>query len=216
MTYSRKKSIQSTRTACDENPICHAELRSFIGYESFRRPTAPQAKVNTHRGERATRHGYAKNYCCASLSLNMKAWLIRLYAGLFNLHSRLWTQFCGQTAKGKNQTSCSINNARFCYQVREDIGEVVREEIKRNVALRSGKSHCCDQPGRQSTAQSMEDAKLKRWMDGPLRKQTSLKVSQSDVQACKLTFVASLLSYQKAKADLFTSCGAVQTKHLKR
>lgn len=132
------------------------------------------------------------------------------------LHSKLWTQFGGQTAKGKNQTSCSINSARFCYQVREDIGEVVREEIKRNVALRSGKSHCCDQRSRRSTAQSMEDAKLKRWVDGPLRKQTSLKVSQSDVQACELMFVASLLSYQKAKADLFTSCGAVQTKHLKR
>lgn len=57
----RKQSILSTAAACDENPICHAELRSFIGYESFRRPSAPQAKVNTHRGERATKHRYAKN-----------------------------------------------------------------------------------------------------------------------------------------------------------
>lgn len=60
-THSRKQSIQSTRAACDENPICHTEHRSFIGYESFRRPSAPQAKVNIHRGERATRHRAAKN-----------------------------------------------------------------------------------------------------------------------------------------------------------
>ena len=73
MAYSCRKSIQSTRAACDENPICHAEQRSFIGYESFRRPSAPRAKVNTHRGERATRHRYAKNYRLASPSPNMKA-----------------------------------------------------------------------------------------------------------------------------------------------
>lgn len=57
-----------SRAACDENPICHTELRSFIGYESFRRPSAPQAKVNTNRGEKATRHHYAQNYRLASLS----------------------------------------------------------------------------------------------------------------------------------------------------
>lgn len=36
MTYGRKKSIQSSRAACDEKAICHAVLRSFIGYESLR------------------------------------------------------------------------------------------------------------------------------------------------------------------------------------
>lgn len=38
-----KKSMQSSRSAHDENPICHADLRSFTGYESFRRPSAPRA-----------------------------------------------------------------------------------------------------------------------------------------------------------------------------
>lgn len=59
------------------------------------RPSAPQAKVNTHRRERATRHRYAKNYSSASLSLNMKAWLIRLNTCGFNfsltgLDTDLW------------------------------------------------------------------------------------------------------------------------------
>lgn len=54
--YEYGKKRTTTGAACDENPICHAELRSFIGYESFKRPSAPQAKVNTHTGEKATRH----------------------------------------------------------------------------------------------------------------------------------------------------------------
>lgn len=37
------------------------------------------------------------------LFLNMKAWLKRLYVCLFNFHFQLWTQFCGQTATGKNK-----------------------------------------------------------------------------------------------------------------
>lgn len=72
MTYGSEKTIKSARAARDENPICHTELRSFTGYESFRRLSAPQVKVNNHRGEKA-RHRYAKNDRSASLSLNMKA-----------------------------------------------------------------------------------------------------------------------------------------------
>jgi len=68
-TYCRK----STGAACDENPISHAEPSSFIGYESFRRLSAPQAKVNTDRGERATRHRHAENYHSALLSLYITA-----------------------------------------------------------------------------------------------------------------------------------------------
>lgn len=41
------RDIRSSRAACDENPICHAEPRPFIGYESLRRTSAPLAKVYT-------------------------------------------------------------------------------------------------------------------------------------------------------------------------
>lgn len=44
MTWRSEEKHTITRAACDENPICHAELRSFIGYESFRRPSAPQQR----------------------------------------------------------------------------------------------------------------------------------------------------------------------------
>lgn len=40
-----------TRMACDENPICHAELKKFTGCESFMKPLEPKIKANTNREE---------------------------------------------------------------------------------------------------------------------------------------------------------------------
>lgn len=58
-----KPCIQSARAACDENPICHTELRRFIGYESFSRPSEPQAKVNTHERQEATHRITTRPVC---------------------------------------------------------------------------------------------------------------------------------------------------------
>lgn len=135
--YKYGKKRTTTRAACDENPICHAELRSFIGYESFKRPSAPQAKVNAHRGETATRHRYAENYCLASLSLNMKAWLKRLYVCLFfAFHWWVWTQFF---VDRQQQATASIIN-RFAVKWGDIFFLVlfIQGINKTKVALRSG------------------------------------------------------------------------------
>lgn len=85
------------RVACDENPICHTELRSLGAYESFRRLPAPQAKVNTRWGGRTT----LKITTRLLLLSTREAWLKRRYICLFNSHSQGWTQFCDQTATGE-------------------------------------------------------------------------------------------------------------------
>lgn len=85
------------RVACDENPICHTELRSLGGYESFRRLPAPQAKVNTRWGGRTT----LKITTQLLFLWTREAWLKRRYICLFDSHSQGWTQFCDQTATGE-------------------------------------------------------------------------------------------------------------------
>lgn len=104
----------------------------------------------------------------------MNAWLKCLC--LLNFHS--W-QFCGQTATGKKKTtSCSINNATFCYQVRgENRKNITDRRIqrinKKRMSSRGLEYLLAVQLRGQFTARSVENAKLKQCVDRtPPRKQT--------------------------------------------
>lgn len=51
--HQTQLSLQSARAAYNENPICHTELKSFIGYERCSRTSEPLAKVNTRERQEA-------------------------------------------------------------------------------------------------------------------------------------------------------------------
>lgn len=92
----------------------------------------------------------------------MKPWLKRLYICLFNFHSQVWIQFCGQTGNRWKPICRSINDATFCSQVSGEIRKNstdIQKISKQHVALGSGVSHGCDQLSGEFTTQSMEDAK---------------------------------------------------------
>lgn len=80
-----------------EETICHTERRSFSGSESFRRQSAPRAKVNTNRGERATRHRHVGSLHLA-FSFSAQEGMTECLR-LLHFHS---PQFCGQTATGRS------------------------------------------------------------------------------------------------------------------